>query len=394
MWLLAPCARDRARTRRTGARCPYRSGSRHGVLRGSSGSRRPRARSLCGDLRSALRADEPAAGRAGIFDGTREGCRAVRLRRLQLAERGEPPEEGDPRLSVFHRELPPRRELHDVCSEPDRRHRRRLDGPLAQQRGHARLPRLRRRLPRRPRARAPHDAVRSQVDDRSAQRRQHVPRPVRSADGAPLHQRSVRRLPLGRLERHQHRCRDLHVVRRPVLVRQLRELDVPAVVHVGQHALVLQRHPHADLPERQAQDRAVAHQRLAVVRQVQRDARLRRADPVAARRVGLASCRTTTSAGTRRTLRAGCASTATTASSFATGRPRTRSRLITRMAFSFTGDIGGENGDGVVPWAGAPATPGTCSTTDAVHAAVRELDGSTTASGSSEVTSRGRSGAG
>jgi hypothetical protein len=34
---------------------------------------------------------------------------------------------------------------------------------------------------------------------------------------------------------------------------------------------------------------------------------------------------------------------------------------ITRMAFSFTGDFGGENGDGVVPWGGT-GTQGTCST--------------------------------
>jgi hypothetical protein len=35
--------------------------------------------------------------------------------------------------------------------------------------------------------------------------------------------------------------------------------------------------------------------------------------------------------------------------------------LLTRMAFSLTGDFGGENGDGVVPW-GGNGTVGTCST--------------------------------
>ena len=151
-------------------------------------------------------------------------------------------------------------------NQPDRPHRRRLDGALAQQRVHAGLPRLRRRLPLRERARAPHDAVRRTAPSCSAQRLQHLPRPVRPADRAPVHQRGLRRIPLGRAARHQPRRRHLHVVRRPVLVRQLRELDVPAVVHVGQHAVVLQRHPAADLPDRQAEDRAVAHQRLAVVR--------------------------------------------------------------------------------------------------------------------------------
>src|ERR1019366_1887172 len=113
----------------------------------------------------------------------------------------------------------------------------------------------------------------------------HVPRPVRPSERAPLRQRGQRRLPLGRSPRHQSGCRHLHVVRGSLLVRRLRELDVLAVVHLGQHALVLQRHAPPDLSDRYPQDRAVAHQRVADVRQVQRDAWLRRAGPVPTHRV-------------------------------------------------------------------------------------------------------------
>ncbi len=99
-----------------------------------------------------------------------------------------------------------------------------------------------------------------------------------------------------------------------VQLLQLRQLDVPAVVRLVEHALVLQRRAHPDLPERQAEDRAVDHQRLAVVRQVQSRARPRRADPVAAERQRLDRWPTTTGARTRSATRTASASTPTTAS--------------------------------------------------------------------------------
>ena len=94
-------------------------------------------------------------------------------------------------------------------------------------------------------------------------------RPVEPRRRLPLHLRSVRRLSLRQDERHQRPGRHLHVVRRPLELLQLRQLDLPAVVRLVEHAVVLQRHARPDLPERQAEDRAVARQRLAVVRQVQ-----------------------------------------------------------------------------------------------------------------------------
>ena len=93
------------------------------------------------------RAAARAAGRRG------EARRALRLRRLHVAQRREPPAQGGARHAVFHAGVPRRRELHRLAEQPDRQHGRRLDGALAQQRVHARVPRLRRRLPLRARAR-------------------------------------------------------------------------------------------------------------------------------------------------------------------------------------------------------------------------------------------------
>ena len=69
--------------------------------------------------------------------------------------------------------------------------------------------------------------------------------------------------------RHQRRRRHLHVVRRPVQLLQLRQLGLSAVVRLVEHAVVLQRRARADLPHGEAEDRAVVHQRLAVVRALQ-----------------------------------------------------------------------------------------------------------------------------
>ncbi len=178
--------------------------------------------------------------------------------------------------------------------------------------GHA--ARHRRRLPLRQRPGPPDDPVRHVLADDAAQRREPGARAVAARHGVPLHLRGVRRLSLRQDERHQRPGRHLHVVRRAVELLQLRQLDLPAVVRVVEHAMVLQRHAHPDLPERQAEDRAVDHQRLAVVRQVQPRARPRRADPVPAERRRSRSCSTTTGARTRSAIRIASASTPTTAS--------------------------------------------------------------------------------
>ena len=81
---------------------------------------------------------------------------------------------------------------------------------------------------------------------------------------------------------------------------------------------------HAAVPDRPPQGRAVADQRLADLRQVQRDARRRLSDPLTRRANGSTSCSTATSAPIRRTIRAGCASTATTACSSATTTSRSQ----------------------------------------------------------------------
>ena len=107
----------------------------------------------------------------------------------------------------------------------------------------------------------------------AAQRREPVARPVESRQRLPLHLRGVRRLPLRPWQRHQRRRRHLHVVRRPVQLLQLRQLGVSAVVRIIEHALVLQRRAHPDLPDAEAQAGVLDRQRLAVVRHVQLDAR-------------------------------------------------------------------------------------------------------------------------
>src|SRR5712692_7104687 len=101
----------------------------------------------------------------------------------------------------------------------------------------------------------------------------------------PLSLGSLRRLPLGQVERHQRRRRYLSVLRRPVQLLQLRQLGVSALVRLVQHLVVLQRHSDSDLPERQAQDRAVADQWLAILRHVQLDPRYRLSGSVAPQRL-------------------------------------------------------------------------------------------------------------
>src|SRR6185503_13969564 len=86
------------------------------------------------------------------------------------------------------------------------------------------------------------------------------------------------------MERRQHPGRNLHVVHRALELLQRRQLDLPALVRLFEHAVVLQWHARADLSERQVEDRAMARQRLAIVWAVQQRSRSRWADSVATER--------------------------------------------------------------------------------------------------------------
>ena len=72
----------------------------------------------------------------------------------------------------------------------------------------------------------------------------------------------------------------LRLLHRPVQLLQLRQLDVPALVRVIQHAVVLQWPARAVVADAESEDRAVADQRLAVLREIQPHPGLRRPDPV------------------------------------------------------------------------------------------------------------------
>src|ERR1035438_10574998 len=54
------------------------------------------------------------------------------------------------------------------------------------------------------------------------------------------------------------------------LLLQFRQLDIPTVICLFQYALVLQRLAHSVVTHQQAEDRALAHQWMAILRQVQR----------------------------------------------------------------------------------------------------------------------------
>ena len=111
----------------------------------------------------------------------------------------------------------------------------------------------------------------------------------------------------------------------------------------------------ADLSERQAQDRAVAHQRLAVVRHVQRGAGRRRADPVAPERLRCRCCRTTTTATTRSAFPiAGALHTDNSLEVKYYDDPKP---TFDKGAFSLTVDAGCESGGGVSCTGGTPARP-------------------------------------
>ena len=75
-------------------------------------------------------------------------------------------------------------------------------------------------------------------------------------------------------------ARHLRLLHRSFQLLQLRQLDLPAVVCIVQHTVVLQRPARAVVPDADAEDRTLAHQWLAVVRQVQQPSGLRRTDPV------------------------------------------------------------------------------------------------------------------
>jgi len=61
--------------------------------------------------------------------------------------------------------------------------------------------------------------------------------------------------------RAERRCRNLRVLHRTVQLLQLRQLDVSTLLCVVQHAVVLQRPADTVVPDKQAEDRAMDHQR-------------------------------------------------------------------------------------------------------------------------------------
>ena len=81
--------------------------------------------------------------------------------------------------------------------------------------------------------------------------------------------------------RGQRRRRHFHVVHRPVQLLQLRQLGVPAFVCFFEHALVFQWRPCADFSDGEVEDRAVVHQRVAIVWPIQRPAWIWFSDSVA-----------------------------------------------------------------------------------------------------------------
>ncbi len=165
---------------------------------------------------------------------------------------------------------------------PQGRHHQRIERDLPLQRSADNPVRSRRRLPLRQRARSPDDTVRPLLRDHSAQRRKPRTRSVEPRRCLPLCLGGVRRLPLQHPAWRQRRRRHLHVLRRPVLLLPVRQLGLSAVVCLLQHALVLQRRTRAVVSDGEVEDRAVVHQRLAVLRQIQQSARSRRTDPVEA----------------------------------------------------------------------------------------------------------------
>ena len=128
----------------------------------------------------------------------------------------------------------------------------------------------------------------------------------------------------------------LLLVRRPVLVYAIRELGIPGVVHLGQHALVLQS---ARALQIFPTDRLKVE--LWLINGWQTYGKFNELPGVGyqirlrAARVDQASCSTATSAPTRRIIPAACASTPTTASSSAT-TTIPMSKGVSRGAISVT----------------------------------------------------------
>ena len=81
--------------------------------------------------------------------------------------------------------------------------------------------------------------------------------------------------------RPQRRCRHLRLVHRPFQLLQLRQLDLSAIIRFLEHTLVLQRPSHSMVSHEEAEDRAVDHQRLAVLCTLQRQAWPGRTDSLA-----------------------------------------------------------------------------------------------------------------
>src|ERR1700689_172560 len=89
------------------------------------------------------------------------------------------------------------------------------------------------------------------------------------------------RISLGCGPRPQRRRWHLCFLYWPVQLLQLRQLDLSAFVRFVEHAVVLQRSTYPVLPDEEAEDRAVDHQRLAILCSLQWPRRVGRTDSLA-----------------------------------------------------------------------------------------------------------------
>ncbi len=263
------------------ARGSRRAGDARRSGRGGRSRRAPGSRAAARGTRRSGRRAAAAGSAAGAR--TRPGRRhadAVRGRRHRLDEWHRPRHDPGVRHQVLHARGALRRQLPAGLQSPGGPHHRRLDRGVPLRRVPDRAGEPGRQLSLAQRAGALPVDVRHVRRDHAAQRRQFGGRAVGPAGRLQVLLGGQRRLSLGREPRPQRRCRYLRLVRRPVQLLQLRQLDLPALVRLIQHAVVLQRPARAVVPDPDAEDRAVAHQRLAVVRQVQQPPGFRRSGTV------------------------------------------------------------------------------------------------------------------
>ena len=288
----APAAGFGARGRICGTR--GRICGTRGRICGARGAVRD-ARGRIWDARRRVCGVAGARGRTGVAAGAERGRSAAgararaggghanpvrERRRYRLAERHAAREVADLRHEILHPRDAPGRELSAKRQPPDRPYGRRLDRGVPLRRIPDRAGEFRRRLSLEERQGALSVDVRHVRNHHAAQRCERRGGPVGSARRLPILLGGKCRVSLRREPRPQRGCGRVRLVHRPVQLLQLRQLDLPALVRVVQHALVLQRTACPVVADPGPQDRAVADQRLAVLCEVQPPSGLRRPDPL------------------------------------------------------------------------------------------------------------------